>query len=56
MTRDECLARAAEAEAMANIVSFAADKERLRKSAEDWRERAERATPSVRSRAPKPSR
>ena len=55
MTRDECLARAAEAEAMAKIVSLAADKERLRKSAQEWRERAERAAPLVRSRRPKPA-
>jgi hypothetical protein len=40
MTKQECLAHAAEAEAMMNLVSFGLDKDRLRQEALEWRERA----------------
>jgi hypothetical protein len=37
---EECLAKAADAEKLAELVSFGADKERLRRSAAEWRARA----------------
>ena len=40
MTPDECLAKAAEAEDMARVVSLATDKQRLRQLAEKWRQLA----------------
>jgi hypothetical protein len=43
MTRDQCLAKAAEAEELANIVAFERDKQRFRASAAEWRERATQA-------------
>ena len=46
MTKDECLAKATEAEQLANLVSFGVDKERLRRSAREWRERAAEAGPA----------
>jgi hypothetical protein len=46
MTREECMAKAAEAEQLANLVSLGTDKEKLRRSAQQWRERANGAGPA----------
>lgn len=40
MTRQDCLAKAAEAEGLARLVSLETDKAQLRRMALDWRERA----------------
>jgi hypothetical protein len=55
VTRQDCLARAAEAESLANIVSLETDKARLRTMARGWREKAE-AFEESRSFAPLPYR
>ena len=43
MTPEQCLAKANEAEALARLVAFERDKQRLRATAADWRQRAEAA-------------
>ncbi len=43
MTRDQCPAKAAEAEELANIVAFERDKQRLGASAAEWRDRVTQA-------------
>jgi hypothetical protein len=55
MTREQCLAKAAEAEELARIVAFEKDKQRLRESAAEWRERATRAEAVSHPRQPAPN-